>query len=241
KVALKPYLHKLETFDWRTLVRRIENLIFKPRAHQGLITEYKVNIVPDETYILQNILPIVITVKYARSIEKLRLIYQRDPLRRNERLATAIAGSFKDCGITVEVIGLSTEQYYEALRESSTRSYDMALVEYYTTSSFASIKPLLDENGPLNYGRFNSRANGSYDNYLTSLLNDVEGDNAFRIRDDIRFQKYREIHKLCHENEYHVWLFAPQTKVYYNSNTVKVNYFSPERPFKNITEWDVIK
>lgn len=179
--------------------------------------------------------------KYARSIEKLRLIYQRDPLRRNERLATAIAGSFKDCGITVEVIGLSTEQYYEALRESSTRSYDMALVEYYTTSSFASIKPLLDENGPLNYGRFNSRANGSYDNYLTSLLNDVEGDNAFRIRDDIRFQKYREIHKLCHENEYHVWLFAPQTKVYYNSNTVKVNYFSPERPFKNITEWDVIK
>ncbi|MCX7761433.1 MAG: ABC transporter substrate-binding protein [Candidatus Kryptonium sp.] len=180
--------------------------------------------------------------KYAKTIgSSFKLIYQRDPLRRNERIAALIAGSLKDSGIKVEILGLSSEQYYEALREGSIKSFDMALVEYYTTSSFASIRPLLDENGPLNYGKFNSRINGSYDNYLTGLLNDVEGDNAFRIRDDVRFQKYREIHKLCHENEYHVWLFAPQTKVYYNSNKVKVSYFSPERPFKNIADWDVIK
>ncbi|MEM4483541.1 MAG: hypothetical protein QXS19_06465 [Candidatus Methanomethylicia archaeon] len=71
KVALKPYLHKLETFDWRRLIRRIENLIFKPRANRGLLKEYKVDMVTDETYLLQNILPIIVTVKYARSMERI--------------------------------------------------------------------------------------------------------------------------------------------------------------------------
>lgn len=178
---------------------------------------------------------------YARSIGKLKIIYQRDPLRRNERIVAVIVNSLKQCGIDAEGVGLSSEQYFAALRSGSQDSFDMALVEYYTTSFFASVRPLLDGDGPLNYGRFNSRANGTYDEYLTSLLKDVEGDDAFRIRDDIRMQKYREIHRMCHENEYHIWLFAPQTKVFYNAKVVKVNYFVPERPFKNIAEWDVVK
>lgn len=178
---------------------------------------------------------------YAKSLGRLKLIYQRDPLRRNERIVTVIGNNLKECGFNIEVVGLSTEQYYAALRDGSRNSFDMALVEYYTTSSFVSVRPLLDGDGPLNYGRFNSRANGSYDEYLTSLLRDVEGDDAFRIRDDIRMQKYREIHRLCHENQYHIWLFAPQTKVFYNADIVKVNYFVPERPFKNIADWDVNK
>lgn len=78
KTALKPYLHKLETADWRSIVRRIENLIFKPRASKGLLKEYKVDIVTDETYLLQNVLPIIISVKYARSMERISVtIYVR--------------------------------------------------------------------------------------------------------------------------------------------------------------------
>lgn len=71
KVALKPFLHKLETYDWSTLIRRIDNMIFKPRRSKGLLTEYNIQLVQDETYILQNILPIVVSLRYARSMERI--------------------------------------------------------------------------------------------------------------------------------------------------------------------------
>lgn len=71
KIALKPFLHKLETYDWNTLIRRIDNMVFKQRKNMGLLTEYNIQLVQDENYILQNILPIVITLRYARSIERI--------------------------------------------------------------------------------------------------------------------------------------------------------------------------
>ncbi len=68
---LKQYLHQLETFDWDSVANQIKQVILKPRQQQGLITEYDVVIVKDETYINQNVLPVIIRVKYAREIERI--------------------------------------------------------------------------------------------------------------------------------------------------------------------------
>jgi peptide/nickel transport system substrate-binding protein len=179
--------------------------------------------------------------KYAGKLGKLTLLYARDPARRNERLASAISEYLGAAGIRVELLGLSYDAYYQRLRSKDKKRFDLAIVEYYSNATFTSLRPLLEENGTLNFGNFNSKSNGSYDTDLTRLLQDVEGDNAFRMRQDVRIEKYRAIHKMCHENAYHIWLVAPQTVTYLNSEVVSVDYFVPDRPFKNISEWNINK
>jgi len=68
---LKQYLHLLQTYDWDFVKRQIEELILQPRLEQGLITEYSVELVMDERYLNQNVLPVIISVKYAREIERI--------------------------------------------------------------------------------------------------------------------------------------------------------------------------
>jgi len=68
---LKQYLHQLETFDWDSVANQIKQVILKPRKQQGLVTDYDVVIVKDPEYLNQNVLPVIIRVKYAREIERI--------------------------------------------------------------------------------------------------------------------------------------------------------------------------
>ncbi len=68
---LKQYLHQLQTFNWNLVKKQIEQVILKPRVDEGLLLNYSVDIVMDQNYLNQNVLPIILSVQYAREIERI--------------------------------------------------------------------------------------------------------------------------------------------------------------------------
>ena len=75
---LRPFVHKLETYDWNYIKSLIVDFIIKPRVANGLIKDYKVDLVMDETLIRQNVIGINIDLQYAREIERIAVtIYVR--------------------------------------------------------------------------------------------------------------------------------------------------------------------
>lgn len=67
----KPWKHRLETAQWDRLKQIIEEYVLKPRAEAGYITDYDVKIDTDKKYINQNMIPIEITIRPAREIERI--------------------------------------------------------------------------------------------------------------------------------------------------------------------------
>jgi len=67
----KPWKHRLETEQWDRLKQIIEEYVLRPRAEAGYITDYDVKINIDRKYINQNMIPIEITIRPAREIERI--------------------------------------------------------------------------------------------------------------------------------------------------------------------------
>ncbi|MDT7921079.1 MAG: hypothetical protein RQ868_10890 [Meiothermus sp.] len=75
---LRPFVHKLETYDWESVKSLIIDFILKPRVASGLIKEYEVNLRLSEELTRQNVLGIDMNLRYAREIERIAVtIYVR--------------------------------------------------------------------------------------------------------------------------------------------------------------------
>jgi hypothetical protein len=75
---LRPFVHKLETYDWESVKRLIIDFILKPRVASGLLKDYEVNLRLSEELTRQNVLGIDMNLQYAREIERIAVtIYVR--------------------------------------------------------------------------------------------------------------------------------------------------------------------
>jgi len=75
---LRPFVHKLETYDWESIKSLIIDFLLKPRVASGLIKEYEVNLRLSEELTRQNVLGIDMNLRYAREIERIAVtIYVR--------------------------------------------------------------------------------------------------------------------------------------------------------------------
>ncbi|KLO24240.1 hypothetical protein X275_00720 [Marinitoga sp. 1197] len=150
-----------------------------------------------------------------------------------DNVVFSIQQNLKKINIILDVKKYSWSEYLNKLKNGE---YDMAIVEYSSAKTLTSISPLLLPDGYLNFGKYNSKEQNEK---LYNLIKEVEGPSSFELDPIVITTKYKNIHKILHEEIPYIWLFTLQKSLVI-SKIYDFDFIVPSRPFMNIDEWRVI-